>query len=65
MRNYITIKTKHIPELDSDYAPACLCNREYRRSVAESGGGVPVVIALVRPDGGLARGRRCYGDELQ
>jgi predicted NBD/HSP70 family sugar kinase len=41
--------------LDPDFHPAWLDNQAYRRAVAESGGGVPVEIALERENGFVAR----------
>ncbi|MEP4077234.1 ROK family protein [Haloferula sp.] len=38
------------PELDPDFLPAVLWNREYKEAVRESGNPVCVSIALVRPD---------------
>ncbi len=39
------------PELDTDYVPAVLWNREYQRMVRESGRGIELAIALYRPNG--------------
>ncbi|HEX3743336.1 MAG TPA: hypothetical protein VHW09_05390 [Bryobacteraceae bacterium] len=39
------------PVLDPDFQPASLWNRAYRALVQQSGGGVPVQLALERPDG--------------
>ncbi|MEN7972874.1 MAG: ROK family protein [Verrucomicrobiota bacterium] len=38
------------PELDANFVPAVLWNREYREKATASGGAVDVAIALVRPD---------------
>lgn len=46
----MNILVKHVPELDPDFIPAALWNREYRKRVAESGDAQSVGIALVRPD---------------
>ncbi len=43
------------PPLDDDFRPLALANREYRRLVAESGGGVPVAIGLERTGGVRSR----------
>ena len=42
------------PVLDPDFQPASLWNRAYRALVSQSGGGVPMVIALERSDGGVS-----------
>ena len=39
------------PELDKNYVPAVLWNREYRKLASESGKAVPVVMAFKRPNG--------------
>ena len=43
------------PPLDPDFRPAALANRAFRRSVAQAGGGVPLVFGLERLDGSLSR----------
>ncbi|HUB77887.1 MAG TPA: hypothetical protein VMB03_03775 [Bryobacteraceae bacterium] len=42
------------PVLDPDFQPASLWNRAYRALVSQSGGGVPLAIALERSDGGVS-----------
>jgi predicted NBD/HSP70 family sugar kinase len=42
------------PVLDPDFQPASLWNRAYRALVRQSGGGVPLAIALERTDGGIS-----------
>ncbi len=42
------------PELDPEYIPAVLWNREYRRMVKESGNGIDITIALYRPNGTIS-----------
>ena len=42
------------PVLDPDFQPASLWNRAYRALVSQSGGGVPLAIALERADGGVS-----------
>lgn len=44
-----------IPPLDPDFRPAVLANRQFRRTVEESGRAVPLVIALERLDGACSR----------
>ncbi len=46
---------KCIPPLDIDFQPASLANRNYRRAVAQSGTGVPLVIGLERTKGEISR----------
>ena len=43
------------PLLDPGFSPAVLYNRAFRKSVAESGAGVPLIIGLERTDGTLSR----------
>ncbi len=43
------------PPLDPDFRPAALANRAFRRAVAQSGEGVPLVIGLERLNGSLSR----------
>jgi predicted NBD/HSP70 family sugar kinase len=42
------------PALDPDFQPASLWNRAYRALVSQSGGGVPLALALERADGGIS-----------
>ena len=42
------------PVLDPDFQPASLWNRAYRALVSQSGGGVPLTIALERADGAVS-----------
>jgi predicted NBD/HSP70 family sugar kinase len=42
------------PVLDPDFQPASLWNRAYRALVSESGGGIPLALALERGDGGVS-----------
>ena len=44
-----------IPPLDRGYRPAVLTNHDFRRRVAEAGGGVPLVFGLERNDGAVSR----------
>lgn len=50
----ITVKPAVRPELDPQFAPAVLWNREYRNLVEASGTGVPVTLALYRPNGTIS-----------
>jgi predicted NBD/HSP70 family sugar kinase len=43
------------PSLDTGFRPAILANRAFRREVEASGGGVPLVMGLERPDGSISR----------
>ena len=45
----------HDPPLDKGYRPAVLANHAYRDEVAESGAGVPLILALERGDGAISR----------
>jgi predicted NBD/HSP70 family sugar kinase len=43
------------PPLDPSFRPAVLANRAFRQEVDRSAGGVPLVLALERPDGAVSR----------
>jgi predicted NBD/HSP70 family sugar kinase len=49
------IAPRFIPPLDPGFRPAALANRAFRAEVAASGRGVPLVLGLARPNGGLSR----------
>lgn len=49
------IQPRYVPPLDQGFRPAVLANRAFTRLVEESGGGVPVKIALERAGGGISR----------
>jgi len=49
------IPPHHEPPLDKGYRPAVLANHAYREEVAESGEGVPLILALERGDGAISR----------
>ncbi len=49
------IEPKRRPPLDPDFRPASLTNRYFRRSVADSGCGTPLVIAIERSGGTISR----------
>ena len=49
------IQPHFAPPLDEDFKPAVLANHNFRREVEASGGGVPLVFALERPDGSVSR----------
>lgn len=51
MKKTIEVKLKTRPVLDPGFVPAGLWNSEFRRSVMESGGGEPLIIALERGNG--------------
>jgi predicted NBD/HSP70 family sugar kinase len=46
---------KRKPPLDDGFRPAVLASRRFRAAVAASGGGVPLVLGLERPEGSLSR----------
>jgi predicted NBD/HSP70 family sugar kinase len=48
------IAPKFVPPLDPDFRPAALANRAFCKEVAESGKGVPLVLALERSDGAVS-----------
>ena len=49
------VAPKHEPPLDKSFRPAVLANQAYREEVAESGAGVPLILALERGDGAISR----------
>jgi predicted NBD/HSP70 family sugar kinase len=49
------VEPRSVPPLDSGFRPAILANRAFRKEVAASGDGVPLVIGLERSDGSLSR----------
>ena len=44
-----------LPVLDPDFKPPVLANHAFAQAVADSGGGVPLVMALERGDGSVSR----------
>ncbi|MFP4191240.1 MAG: ROK family protein [Candidatus Hydrogenedentota bacterium] len=52
---FALIPPHHEPPLDKGYRPAVLANHAYRDEVAESGAGVPLILALERGDGAISR----------
>jgi predicted NBD/HSP70 family sugar kinase len=53
--SFALIAPAFVPPLEPEFRPAALANREFRREVAASGAGVPLVIGLERPDGAVSR----------
>ncbi len=53
--SWILVSPAIFPPLDPDFRPASLANRAFRAAVAESGGGVPLVLGLERGDGSVSR----------
>jgi predicted NBD/HSP70 family sugar kinase len=49
------VKPKILPPLDDGFRPAVLANRAFWAEVEASGGGVPLVLGLERPDGSVSR----------
>ena len=49
------VKPKFLPPLDKGFRPAVLANRAFRQNVQDLGEGVPLVLALERPDGSISR----------
>ncbi|HLK66053.1 MAG TPA: hypothetical protein VKU19_21610 [Bryobacteraceae bacterium] len=54
MSALLAVSPKFRPALDSDFNPASLWNRSYRRLVLEAGGGCPFSLALERSDGSVS-----------
>jgi predicted NBD/HSP70 family sugar kinase len=52
---FILVKPRFQPHLDPGFRPAVLANQAFRRQVAASGVGVPLVIGLERPKGSFSR----------
>lgn len=50
----LPIQPKFVPELDSDFLPAALYNRAFRR-LAQASGSAPLRLALERADGSISR----------
>lgn len=50
----ITVSSKIRPELDPEFLPAVLWNKEYRKLVAASPAKVEITIALYRPNGTIS-----------
>lgn len=50
MMTSLRVDPKHLPELDRDFCPAVLWNREFQKLVRRSGHAVPLTVALVRKD---------------
>ncbi|HSJ58179.1 MAG TPA: ROK family protein [Anaerolineae bacterium] len=49
------VAPRFMPPLDPGFRPAVLANHAYQRALDESGGGVPLSLALERPGGALSR----------
>ena len=49
------VKPRFVPPLDQEFRPAVLANRAFQQEVAESGSGVPLIIALERAEGNITR----------
>ncbi len=49
------VEPRFKPPLDTDFRPVALANRAFSREVEDSGGGVPLVFGLERPDGSVSR----------
>ncbi|HOC18485.1 MAG TPA: hypothetical protein PKK95_09465 [Vicinamibacterales bacterium] len=52
---FILPEPRIAPQLDPGFRPPALANRAFAREVRESGGGVPLVIAMERSDGAVSR----------
>lgn len=50
----LEVGPRHAPPLHASFRPAALGNRAFRAAVAESGGGVPLVIGLERNAGSVS-----------
>jgi predicted NBD/HSP70 family sugar kinase len=61
---FALVEPKFVPPLDEDFRPAVLANHAFQREVETSGAGVPLVIAMERPDGAVSRFEtRVYPDD--
>lgn len=49
------VNPKLVPPLDEGFSPAVLAERAFRKDVADSGRGVPLVLAIGREDGSISR----------
>ena len=49
------VKPEFLPPLDDGFRPAVLANHAFWAEVEASGGGVPLVLGLQRPDGSVSR----------
>ena len=49
------VRPKLVPPLDPDFRPAVLANHAFRKEVADSGVGVPLVLGLERAEGEVSR----------
>jgi predicted NBD/HSP70 family sugar kinase len=49
------VKPNIVPPLDEDFRPAVLANRQFQQAIADSGVGMPLVIALERAAGVVSR----------
>ena len=54
-RSFELVAPRFAPPLEASFRPAVLANRAYLESVESSGGGVPLVFGLERPDGSVSR----------
>jgi predicted NBD/HSP70 family sugar kinase len=52
---FMLIEPRFQPPLERGFRPAILANQAFRRQVAASGGGVPLVFGLERSDGSVSR----------
>ncbi len=49
------VEPRLVPPLDETFRPAVLANHAFQIEIEESGGGVPLVLALERPDESVSR----------
>ncbi len=55
IKSFKLVKPKFVPPLDKGFRPAVLANRAFQKEIEASGVGVPLAIALERPDGAVSR----------
>jgi predicted NBD/HSP70 family sugar kinase len=55
VESFRLVEPRFVPPLDQGFRPAVLANRAFQREVADSGGGVSLVLGLERADGSLSR----------
>ena len=51
----VKVNCLYKPELDPEFVPAVLWNREYRKLVAETAGSLKIAITLERSNGAVSR----------
>jgi len=52
---WILTPPRTVPPLEPSFRPPVLANRTFKQAVSDSGGGVPLILALERGDGSVSR----------